>query len=57
MVVDKLFVVCAVVVPMAKAAYLLRYRSDEIDVVVLRPSISSKLTAPTEQEPEHADVT
>ena len=57
MVVDKLFVVCAVVVPMAKAAYLLRYRSDEIDVVVLRPSISSKLTAPTEQEPELADVT
>ena len=42
MAVDKIFLVCAVVIPMAKAAYLIYFRSDKIDVVVLRPSIAAQ---------------
>jgi hypothetical protein len=42
MMVDKLFLICAAVVPMMKAGYLVLYRSDKIDVVVITPKIAVK---------------
>ncbi len=38
-VVDKGFLICAAIVPMMKAAYLLRFRSEDIEVVRLSPSL------------------
>ncbi len=38
-IVDKAFLVCAAIIPMMKAGYLLRYRSDDIEVVRLSPTI------------------
>ena len=40
MIVDKVFLICAAVIPMAKAAYLVYYKSDKIDVVVLTPGLA-----------------
>jgi hypothetical protein len=42
MFVDKMFLVCAAVIPILKAGYLVRYRSDRIDVVVLTPRIAAR---------------
>ncbi|HSH75053.1 MAG TPA: hypothetical protein VLA09_05200 [Longimicrobiales bacterium] len=36
---DEEFLICAPIVPMTKAAYLLRFRSDDVDVVRLSPSL------------------
>jgi len=38
---DKMFLFCAALVPMAMAAFLLYFRSDKIDVVILKPTIAS----------------
>jgi hypothetical protein len=39
--VDKGFLICAAIIPMMKAAYLVYLRSDDLDVVHLAPSIAS----------------
>jgi hypothetical protein len=39
--VDTAFLVCAAIIPMMKASYLVYLRSDDLDVVRLAPSVAS----------------
>jgi hypothetical protein len=41
-VVDTAFLVCAAIIPMMKASYLVYLRSDDLDVVRLAPSVASR---------------